>query len=152
MKKHNKTTICHEVQVHYKRPLFDEPKKVTSSESVVALLWEYIDPERLDYKEFFWLLLLNNSNTVIGMSEIGVGNTTAVAVNYKEVLQLAILTNSVAIIVAHNHPSGALEPSKADRQLSEKLAEATKLLDISLLDHVIVTSEGYYSFMDNGLL
>lgn len=144
--------ICHEVQIHYKRPLFEIPKKISSSESVDALLREFIDLERIDHKEFFWLILLNNSNYVIGMSEIGVGTATGVCVNFKEIFQLAILANATGIIVAHNHPSGKLKTSTSDLQITQKLKESTKLLDITLLDHLIITSEGYLSLSDNGEL
>ncbi len=152
MKTQQNLCICHEVQIHYKRPLFETQQKISSSESVDALLREFIDLERIDHKEFFWLILLNNSNYVIGMSEIGVGNTTGVCVNFKEIFQLAILTNATGIIVAHNHPSGNLKASTSDLQITQKLKESTKLLDIILLDHLIITSEGFLSLSDNGEL
>lgn len=145
-----KKMTCHEVEIHYKRPLFDTPQKISNSESAVELLRKYVDEKRIDYKEFFWLLLLNNSNHVIGMSEIGVGNTTGVSVNFKEIYQLAILTNAVAIIIAHNHPSGTLKPSAQDIQLSQRLKESSALLDITLLDHIIITSESFVSLTDEG--
>tara|TARA_R110002072_G_scaffold302796_1_gene488818 strand:- start:7970 stop:8425 length:456 start_codon:yes stop_codon:yes gene_type:complete len=150
--KTKKPCICHEVQIHYKRPLFETPKKIFSSESVDVLLREFIDLERIDHKEFFWLILLDNNNYVIGMSEIGVGTTTGVCVNFKEIFQLAMLTNATNIIVAHNHPSGKLTVSTSDIQITQKLKESTKLLDITLLDHLIITSESFLSLSDDGKL
>ncbi|WP_292942880.1 JAB domain-containing protein [Olleya sp. UBA1516] len=145
-----KTIIkCHEVQIHYKRPFFNIIKKVSSSEDSEKLLRSFIDIERIDYKEFFWVLLLTNANQVIGVSEIAVGNTSGVMVNIKEIYQLALLANASAIIVAHNHPSGKLTPSEADKRLTQKLSNASKLLDITLLDHLILTSEGFVSFSDS---
>ena len=70
--------------------------------------------------------------------------------NVKEIYQLALLSNASAVVVAHNHPSGKLKPSTADKDLTQKLKEAFKLLDITLLDHLILTSEGFSSFSDSG--
>ncbi len=84
------------------------------------------------------------------MSEIGVGNTAGVSVNFKEIFQLAILTNTTAIIVAHNHPSGKLEASTTDIQLTQRLKKSIGLLDMTLLDHLIITSENYLSLSDDG--
>ncbi len=152
MEKEQKCCICHKVQIHYKRPIFDNPKKIASSEDADAILREFIDLNRIDHKEFFWLILLNNSNYAIGMSEIGAGNTTGVCVNFKEICQLAILANATGIIVAHNHPSGKLEVSTSDLQVTQKLKKSTKLLDITLIDHLIITSEGFRSLSDDGKL
>ena len=138
-----------EIQIHYKRPIFDPNSKVASSEDSERLIRTIVDIKRIDYKEFFWVLLLTNANQVIGISEIAVGNTTAVSVNIKEIYQLALLANATAIIVAHNHPSGKLTPSEADKKLTRKLTDASKLLDITLLDHLILTSEGFVSFSDS---
>lgn len=152
MKTIHNLCLCHEVHIHYKRPLFEAPKKISSSESAVELLREYVDEKRIDHKEFFWLILLDNNNHALGMSEIGVGNTTGVSVNFKEIFQLAILTNSSAIIVAHNHPSGTLKPSTADLQMTNRLKDAAALMDITLLDHLIITSESFRSLSDDGKL
>jgi DNA repair protein RadC len=152
MKTEHQQCPCHEVQIHYKRPLFETLKKIASSEDADAILREFIDPNRIDHKEFFWLILLDNSNYVIGLSEIGIGNTTGVCVNFKEIFQLAILCNASGIIVAHNHPSGKLAVSNSDIQVTQKLKKSAKLLDISLLDHLIITSEGFLSLSDGGIL
>ncbi len=140
---------CHEVQIHYKRPLFNKNKKITSSEDAEKILREFVDANRIDHKEFFWVILLTNANQVIGISEIGVGTTKGVMVNTKEICQLALLTNTVGILVAHNHPSGKLIPSESDLRMTENFKKIFKLLDINLLDHIIISSEGYYSFTDN---
>jgi DNA repair protein RadC len=143
---------CHEVQVHYKRPLYGTLQKICSSEDTEKVLRGFIDPERIDLKEFFWVILLNNANHVLGISEIGVGCTAGVVVNNKEVCQLALLCNASAIILAHNHPSGKLEASQQDRLITQKIRSILDILDITLLDHLILTSEGYYSFCDKNLL
>ncbi|WP_299884389.1 RadC family protein [uncultured Lacinutrix sp.] len=144
-----KNQTCHEVQIHYKRPLFDTEKKIKSSTDTESILRDFIDTKRIDHKEFFWVILLTNASQVINISEIGVGSSNGVSVNVKEICQLALLSNAMRIIIAHNHPSGTLEPSQADRQLTQKLKQTLNLLDIELLDHLIITSESYISFVDN---
>lgn len=143
-----RTVECNEIEIHYKRPIFNSHNKVSSSEDSERFFRSFIDEKRIDYKEFFWVMLLTNANQIIGISEIAVGNTTGVSINIKEIYQLALLANATAIIVAHNHPSGKLVPSEADRKLTRKLTDASKLLDITLLDHLILTSEGFVSFSD----
>jgi len=148
----SKTNSFHEVQIHYKRPLFDSLPKINSSEDTEKILRDFIDLNRIDHKEFFWVILLTNSNHALGISEIGVGSTAEVMVNLKEIGQLALLTNASAIIVAHNHPSGKLEISKADRKMTDKLSTFLSIIDVTLLDHLIISSEGFLSFTKQDLL
>ena len=145
-----KISTFNEVQIHYQRPIFNTCKTVKCSDDSEKYFREFLDNKRIDYKEFFWVLLLTNANQVLGVSEISVGSTTGVSVNIKEIYQLALLSNASAVIVAHNHPSGKLVPSSADKNITEKLQKALKLLDIILLDHLILTSEGFVSFSDGG--
>ena len=77
--------------------------------------------------------------------EISIGSATGTVINYREVVQIALLANSSAIIIAHNHPSGNLKPSEADFRVTKQLKSIVKVLDIELLDHLIITSEGFYS-------
>lgn len=144
--------VCHEVQIHYKRPLYDTAKRISSSQEVETILRDFADIERIDYKEFFWVILLTNANQVIAISEIGVGTTTSVLVNTKEILQLALLAHATGIIIAHNHSSGKTAPSDRDHNITKCLKKSAKLLDITLLDHLILTTESYASFADEGWL
>lgn len=141
-------STCYEVQIHYKRPLFDTERKIDSSETANTILRDFIDMNRIDHKEFFWVILLTNANQVIGISEIGAGCTKGVTVNTTEVCQLALLTNAVCVVVAHNHPSGNLKPSSCDRKITTKLKEILDIIDVTLLDHLIITSESFTSFAD----
>ena len=150
MKSNEKISKFNEVQIHYQRPIFNTHKTVKSSEDSEKYFRDFLDNNRIDYKEFFWVLLLTNANQVLGLSEISIGSTTGVSVNIKEIYQLALLSNASAVIVAHNHPSGKLVPSLADKNITEKLQKALKLLDIILLDHLILSSEGFVSFSDSG--
>jgi DNA repair protein RadC len=96
------------------------------------------------------VLYLNKASQVLGYSIISEGGTASVSVDVKLIIQAALLANASAIIIAHNHPSGNLRPSIEDNRLTKRVAEAAKLFDIAVLDHLIVTSESFYSFSDNG--
>jgi DNA repair protein RadC len=115
-------------------------------------VYETLLPQLIDlpYEEF-WILLLNNSNNIINKHKISVGGVTATVVDAKLVFKPAIEALATSIILVHNHPSGKLEPSKQDIDLTRKLKEAGKSLDIAILDHVIISHSGFYSFADNGI-
>lgn len=143
---------CSEIEVYYKRPLFSKMKHIKRSDDAYEIIMQSINSERIDLKEFFWVVLLSHSNRLIGISEIASGTPKGVAINIIEIFQLILKTNAMAFIVIHNHPSGNLNPSSTDKQITEKIVEISKLFDVNLLDHLIITSEGYYSFCDNHIL
>jgi len=149
MKTKQNNHISHEIQIHYKRPLYNSLQKIGSSEDAESILRNFVDPNRIDHKEFFWIILLSNSNHVLGISEIGAGCSNSVHINIKEICQLALLTNANALVIAHNHPSGNLKPSESDHKITSQLKELLDRMDIHLLDHIILTSEGHTSFKDN---
>ncbi|MAT90922.1 MAG: DNA repair protein [Flavobacteriaceae bacterium] len=144
------TNKLHEVKISYVRPLYDSMPTVNSSDCAVGLIRASIDLESIDHKEYFWVLLLTQSNKVLGFSEVGKGDLNGVLVSTREILQLALLTNAKAIILSHNHPSGKLKPSKMDIDLTTKVSRLAALFSLCLLDHIIITSESYYSFADEG--
>ncbi|SDB66514.1 DNA repair protein RadC [Flavobacteriaceae bacterium MAR_2010_188] len=123
--------------------------KITSSQSVFELLHPIIGD--LLHEEF-WIVYLNNSNKVIQSSQLSKGGITGTLVDVRLVMKTAIQLNATGIILAHNHPSGALTPSEADKQITKKLKIAGENLDIKILDHLIVTDKEYYSFADEGIL
>ncbi len=147
-----KLSIVQEIQIHYLRPKVEEMEKVCSAREAEPLFRKFSDPNRLDYKEFFWVMLISRANQVLGIAEISVGGTSETVVNNKEIFQLALKTNSSQIILCHNHPSGKLEPSSQDIQLTASLRTFGKMIGVAIIDHIILTTEGYYSFADNGLL
>lgn len=106
----------------------------------------------LDLQESFKVLLLNRSNHVLGCLSISAGGVTATIADPRLIFAAALKANACSIILSHNHPSGSLRPSSADCELTEKFKLAGQLLDIKILDHLIITSEGYISFADEGLL
>jgi DNA repair protein RadC len=102
------------------------------------------------YQEEFWAIFLNQRNRVVHVECVSKGSMTATVVDPKRVFRLALEVNSVRIIVAHNHPSGNLHPSDEDERITKKLRHAGALLDCQVLDHLIITDDGYYSFADEG--
>lgn len=102
--------------------------------------------------EEFWILYLNNSNRIIKKLQLSKGGITGTLVDVRLVLKHALDFRSTALILVHNHPSGALKPSGADKQLTDKLKTACVSLDLKVLDHVIITEKAYFSFADEGLL
>lgn len=103
----------------------------------------------LKYEEF-WVLLLNRGLKVVGEKLVSEGGVSGTVVDAKKVFKIAIDEGAVSIALAHNHPSGEIKPSKEDINLTKKLSQAGKLLDINVIDHIIVTQEAYYSFADEG--
>lgn len=138
-----------EVELAYKPTTRDRSKVINSADAYKVLLPTFKEGT-IDYKEYFKVLFLNQASQVLGYTQISEGGITETAVDVRLILQAALLTNSVSLILAHNHPSGNLKPSKQDIELTKHIKEAAKLIRINLLDHIIMTSESYYSFSDEG--
>src|SRR5713101_6482118 len=130
-----------------KMPTYES--RIRSSASAHTVLQEYLDG--VD-REHFVVMLLDQKNQVIGLHTVSIGSLTASIVAPREVFKVAILANCANILIAHNHPSGDCQPSKEDRAITARLVEAGKLLGISVLDHIVVGDERYFSFADEGLL
>ena len=126
-----------------------EKPKITSSKAVFNLMQPIIGD--LEHEEF-WVLFLNNSNKVLAKSQISKGGLTATIVDVRLLFKRALELASVGMIVCHNHPSGKLQPSNADKQITQKIKNAGVTLDIKLLDHLIVTEKDYFSFADEGVI
>lgn len=126
--------------------------KVTESEDAATVCRKIFDSDTIEYNEEVVLILLNRANEFIGFSKIGMGGTSGAVIDPKMVFTIALQANAHGIILAHNHPSGNKKPSKADRQITERLRSGAELLDLRLLDHLIIsgTSDDYYSFADMG--
>ena len=126
-----------------------EKKKITSSKSVFELMQPVIG--ELQHEEF-WIVYLNNSNKVIQKNQLSKGGITGTLVDVRLVLKNALEVGATGLILAHNHPSGTLIPSEADKQITNKLKLASESLDIKVLDHLIITENAYFSFADESLL
>jgi DNA repair protein RadC len=123
--------------------------KITSSKMIFEMMQPIIG--ELPHEEF-WIIYLNNSNKVISKSQLSKGGITGTLVDVRLVYKTALEMGATGLILCHNHPSGTLKPSDADRQITKKLKLAGESLDIKVLDHLIVTENGYMSFSDEGLL
>lgn len=104
----------------------------------------------IDYRECFKVMYLSRSLRVLGIHTISVGGTSATPVDTKMIFSGALLANAQTIILCHNHPSGNLKPSVQDDNLTRRLVEAGKLLDLRITDHIILSNSGYYSYNDEG--
>jgi DNA repair protein RadC len=139
-----------QIEIHYKRPLFDSMMYIRESKDAVRIAREFSNEHQLDLKEFFWVLYLTNANRLLGIHEISIGTTISTVIGVKEVFQGALLTNAVGIILVHNHPSGSLKFSISDKQLSAKVFHLAKYMEVTLLDHIVITSESFNSLADEG--
>lgn len=126
----------------------ERPMVSSSQDAFAAIASLIID---LPHEEF-WILLLNRANKIIGRERISSGGVAGTVVDAKVVFRKAVQQLACSIILAHNHPSGNLKPSQADKNLTEKLVNAGKAIDILVLDHLIISSEGYFSFADESLM
>ena len=126
--------------------------KIYSSEDAYKVLLPTYKEGAICYKEYFKVLFLNQASQVLGYTLISEGGITDTTVDVRVILQAALLTNSVAIILAHNHPSGNLRPSRQDMEITKQVKDAARLMRITVTDHLILTDEGYYSFADEGQL
>ena len=125
-------------------------KTAVSSSSDIA---HYLQIKLKDYRhEVFAVLFLNRANKVNHFEIVSEGGITGTVADPRVILRKALEEDAVNIILCHNHPSGSLKPSRADEQLTAKIKEAARFLDITVLDHIIVSEDGYYSFADEGLL
>jgi len=123
--------------------------KITSSRIVYEIMQPIIG--ELPHEEF-WVLYLNNANKIIYKSQLSKGGITGTVVDVRLLLKTALEHNALSFVLTHNHPSGKLIASEADIQITQKLKLAAKQLDMSVIDHIIVTENGYFSFADEGIL
>lgn len=143
-------TIAAALELGIRRDASEKKQQVVVNSSDVA---DYLKAT-LQYKnhEVFAVLFLNKANKINHYEIISEGGITGTVADPRIILKKALEHNAVSVILCHNHPSGNLKPSKADEVLTEKIKEASKFLDINVLDHIIVSDEGYFSFADEGIL
>lgn len=129
-----------------------EKVKVTNSKVVYDLLLAKWNHDIIEYQEELKVVLLNRANVILGVYELSKGGISGTVVDIKMILAVALKCNASGIILAHNHPSGNIEPSGPDTVITKKLKEACNVLELLLLDHLIISKDGYYSFADSGKL
>lgn len=144
-------TIAAALELGRRRKLEDAPKiqKISSSRDVYNIMQPIIG--ELSHEEF-WILYLNNSNKVLQKQQLSKGGITGTLVDVRLVLKQALEVGAVALVLCHNHPSGTLKPSDADRKITKKLKTAALSLDINVVDHLIVTENAYFSFADEAII
>ncbi len=125
-----------------------ELKKITSSKAVFDIMQPIIG--ELPHEEF-WVLYLNNSNKVIYKAQLSKGGITGTVVDIRLIFKMAFEQNATGLILSHNHPSGKLIASEADLKITKRIKEAGQTLEIQVLDHLIITENGYLSFQDEGI-
>lgn len=145
--------VVAEVQLVYKSKVkvSDRPT-INKSQDAFRVLQNHWNYEVIDFLEEFKVMLLNRANRVLGLIDISMGGTAGTVADPKVIFAAAIKSAASGIILVHNHPSGNLKPSNADIELTRKLKAGGKLLDVDVLDHIILSRDGYYSFADEGLI
>ena len=134
-----------EVKLSYK-PKFKNQQKVTCSEDAYKYMLSTYKKGTICYKEYFKVLFLNQANQILGYTLISEGGLTETTADVRLIFQAALLTNSVALILAHNHPSGNPAPSVEDELITQKIKEMADCLEIEFIDHLIVGKHCFYSF------
>jgi DNA repair protein RadC len=153
MKTQQQTTVS-EVQLIYKNKVKASDRiKITCSRDAQKIFMENWNPETIDFLEEFKMILLNRSNAVLGIFPISKGGLSGTVTDVRLIYQAAIKANACGTIICHNHPSSNINPSESDNRITEKIKSAGNLLDIQLLDHLIITTDGdYFSYADSGLI
>lgn len=124
-------------------------EKISSSKAVFEIMQPILGD--LQHEEF-WVLFMNNSNVILSKQQLSKGGITGTLVDVRLLIKKTLELGAVAIIICHNHPSGTLIISEADKQITSKIKIAAAILDIKLLDHLIITEQAYVSFADKDLL
>ena len=147
-----KKSRVQEVSLKYKRNRQKVSVGIFNANEAYDVLKDNWDENRLDLLEEFKIVLLDRANSVLGVSHIATGGVSCCVVDPKIIFATALKANSSSIILAHNHPSGNLTPSDSDVKITEKLIKAAQTLDMTIFDHLILTSDGYFSMAENGLI
>jgi DNA repair protein RadC len=149
----NKLYQVAEIQLTYKSNVKPSQRpRITGSKDAFNILKENWDHGKIELVEQFKALFMNRANKVLGILDVSTGGVTGTVADPRVIFAAAIKAGACGFIVAHNHPSGNLLASQSDIELTKRLKEGGKILEIQLLDHVIVTTEGYFSFADEGLI
>jgi DNA repair protein RadC len=139
-------SLSFETTIKYKRKKPSEIPGFGAPSEIVAFLKPYFE-ENMQYSEVMFALFLDSANQPICVTKLGEGTLSACLVNTAKLYQTAILSNCKSVVIAHNHPSGNLKASEADRQLSDKVKEGLKLLDMDLLDSLIITKDSFVTVL-----
>ncbi|REJ81430.1 MAG: DNA repair protein [Bacteroidetes bacterium] len=153
MKENIPTSNLAEITVKYSSKVKSKDRRnVTCARDAEALFREVWNTDTIELREEFYILFLNRANRLLGWMKVAEGGITGTVCDPRIIFAIALKSVASSIILAHNHPSGNTEPSQSDIALTNKLIEGGKLLEITVLDHLIITKESQYSFAENGLI
>ena len=144
-------TIAAALELGRRRRFSEALEKPSIKNSQIAYECFYAHLSDLNHEQF-WIMLLNNANKVIRLEKIGVGGMTGTTADPKKIFKSALENNATSVMLCHNHPSGNVIPSNADKQITNNLVKAGQFLEIKILDHIIIGNDNYFSFADEGLL
>lgn len=142
-----------EIELKYKSKVkaFDRPQ-IGSSKDAYNILIQSWDQNKIEFVEQFKVLLLNRAHKVLGVYDVSTGGISGTVVDPRVIFVAALKVNACGMVISHNHPSGNLKPRRQDEELTHKIKHAGQFLEIKLLNHIIITSENYFSFADERLL
>lgn len=147
-----KNQVC-EVTIGYKNKVSPKNRiKITDPDRAAEVVRALYDESIIEYQEQFHIIGLNNANSILCHKIISSGSEKATVVSVKAILQVLILSNSTSCIISHNHPSNSLIASNQDEALTQRIKSAAALIDVTLLDHIIITVDSYLSFKAEGLI
>jgi len=141
-----------EIEISYRNDVDYEDIDKISSSAGAADYFRKVWSDRMDHIEEFMLICLNRANRALGWAVISRGGMSGTVADPKVIFQIALKTSASSVIIGHNHPSGNLMPSESDVRLTQKLTKAGKAMDLPILDHIILTRKGHFSFADEGIL
>ncbi len=147
----NQTDLLAEITLKYK-PGTQRKAPISSSEDALGVLRPLYDPDTLCLSECFICLFLDRANQTIGWLKLSQGGVNGTVTDVRLLVATAIKCAASSVIISHNHPSGNITPSEADKTITKRIGLACKLFDIQVLDHVIITQDAHYSFSDNGVV
>ena len=138
-----------EIKVSYNnKPKLKDSPRITSSRTIYDLILDNWDKDTLELQEEFKVILINRANRVLGIWQMSKGGMAGTVVDIKLIFAIALKAAAHSIVLVHNHPSGNLTPSLQDIEITKKIVKGGELLDVKVIDHLIITSRGYYSFAD----
>jgi DNA repair protein RadC len=140
-----------EIKVSYSNSNPDKIQ-VTNSQIMYEVIMKHWDLNIIEYQEEVKVILLNRANIVLGIYEMSKGGISGTVIDIRIILGVALKCNASGIILVHNHPSGNTRPSEQDRKITIRLKDACQLLDLSLLDHLIICKNNFYSFTQEGFI
>ncbi|MFC4738975.1 JAB domain-containing protein [Flavobacterium ponti] len=140
-----------EIKVSYSTNQVDKIKLVNCKETFEFILSKW-DLDIIEFQEECKVILVNRANFVLGIYNLSKGGISGTVVDVRIILSVALKCNASGIILAHNHPSGNMKPSEADRKITKKLKESCDLIDITLIDHFIISKNSFFSFSQDGIL